>query len=107
MIAKHLLAGVLVLAGVSATVGCGSQNGEQIKATAASAIEQSKKLLQGAAESGQPVGSGGMILTEALAEIEKTDAAKAKALQADVDAMMNASKPEDVKAKAKELLGKL
>jgi len=89
----------------SSLVGCGGP--KTIPANVAPAVEQSKKLLQDIASSGASPGSGGMILNEALTEIGKTDAGKAKSLQADVDAIMSATKPEDLKAKAKALLEKL
>ncbi|MEY4566293.1 MAG: hypothetical protein RLY14_1263 [Planctomycetota bacterium] len=89
----------------SSLVGCGGP--KTIPANVAPAVEQSKKLLQEIATSGNSPGSGAMILNEALAEIGKTDAAKAKTLEADVAAFMTATKPEDLKAKAKALLEKL
>jgi hypothetical protein len=96
---------VLAVLVSSSLVGCGGP--KTIPATMAPAVEQSKKLLQEIATSGSSPGSGAMILNEALTDIGKTDASKAKSLEADVAAFMSATKPEDLKAKAKALLEKL
>jgi|LakMenE01Jun11ns_1017448.scaffolds.fasta_scaffold9923307_2 hypothetical protein len=105
MRANKFLATIALVAIVSPLAGCGGP--KVVPANVAPAVEQSKKLLEEIANSGKSPGSGGMILTEALTEIAKSDAAKAKTLQADVDAIMTAGKPEELKAKAKALLEKL
>lgn len=88
-------------------VGCGPTQGEKIQATQSPVLEQIKKMLQTASTDGKPLGSGGMLSMEYLAELEKTDAAKAKSLQSDFDALMSANDPADIKAKAAALLKKL
>lgn len=106
MKARKFLASVAVALVVSTSlVGCGGP--KTVPANVAPAVEQSKKLLQEISTSGKSPGSGGMILNEALSEISKTDAAKAKSLQADVDTIMSSTKPDELKAKAKALLEKL
>lgn len=101
---------VLLAIAISSTtflVGCGGTQGQKIEAKPSPVVEQVKSMLKTASEDGNPLGSGGMISMEYLTELGKTDAAKAKALQADFDALMSASKPDDVKAKAAALLKKL
>lgn len=97
----------IAIAATTFFVGCGATQGEKIAATPSPVLEQVKSMLKTASEDGKPLGSGGMISMEYLAELEKTDSAKAKALQADFDALMSAGNPADVKAKAAALLKKL
>jgi hypothetical protein len=97
----------IVIASTAFMMGCGATQGEKIAATPSPVADQVKSMLKTAAEDGKPLGSGGMISMEYLAQLEKTDAAKAKSLQADFDALMSAGNPADVKAKAAALLKKL
>ncbi len=97
----------VALASSMFVVGCGPTQGEKIPAKASPVLDQVKSMLQTASEKGQPLGSGGMIFSEYLVGVEKTDAAKAKALQTEFDALMSANTPADIKAKAAALLKKL
>ena len=97
----------IALASSMFVVGCGPTQGEKIPAKASPVLDQVKSMLQSASENGQPLGSGGMIFSEYLVGVEKTDAAKAKALQAEFDSLMSASAGADIKAKAAALLKKL
>jgi hypothetical protein len=89
----------------SSFFGCGGP--KTIKTSTSPAIDQSKKLLQEVISTGNSPGSGAMIFTEVLAEIEKTDPSKAKAIKTDVDALISGGKPEELKARAKAILEKL
>lgn len=104
-IQKILLA--IVMASTTVFVGCGPTQGEKIEAKQSPVLDQIKSMLKTASEDGKPLGSGGMLSMEYLAQLEKTDAAKAKELQADFDALMSASNPADVKSKSAALLKKL
>lgn len=97
----------IVIASSAFLVGCGATQGEKIAATPSPIAEQIKSMLKTASEDGKPLGSGGMLSMEYLAQLEKTDAAKAKELQADFDALMSMGNPAEIKAKAAAILKKM
>lgn len=76
---------------------------EQPNVAAKQAVETN---LQMAAESGQ-VGSEMMEVQQKLEEMKATDSALATELLADLEELQAMSNPEQVKAKAKEMIGKL
>ncbi len=88
-------------------VGCGGPNDTPIEVTPPAATEELKAMLTDLASSGEPVGSGGMVISERIEEIRKTDPAKADALQKSADNLMGASDPSKVKSLAKEMLSNL
>ena len=89
-------------------VGCGDGPAPvPVQPPAAPAgVEAAKSVLQGIADSGE-VGSGIEGLRTALEELQQSDSAKATALLSDLTALEAASSPDQAKAKAKEMLGKL
>ena len=97
----------LLLLGIVGTSGCGGDQGQKKEVPRSSELDNVKSVLQAAAESGAPLGSGSMVWTPYYAQLEKSDPAKAKALQAEFDALSASNNPADVKAKAAALLKKL
>ena len=88
-------------------VGCGGPDDTPVQVTPPSATEELKTILTDLASSGQSLGSGGMIISERIEEIRKTEPAKADALQKSADNLMGASDPAKVKSLAKEMLSNL
>ena len=88
-------------------VGCGGVDDTPIEVTPPAATEELKTILTDLASSGQSLGSGGMVISERIEEIRKTDPAKADKLQASADNLMGASDPAKIKSLAKEMLSNL
>lgn len=86
--------------------GCGPVD-NPVEVTPPPAVEELRSMLTGLAESGESVGSGGMVISEHIETIRKTDAAKADKLQKSADDLMGASSPAKVKALAKDMLSNL
>lgn len=103
----RFLCTVLLLLGMLGAPGCGGDQGQKKEVAPTTELENVKAVLQTAADSGAPLGSGSMVWTPYFAQLEKSDPAKAKALQAEFDALSASSNPADVKAKAAALLKKL
>ena len=88
--------------------GCGPSGRvkeETIEVKENSALDQSKKYLE-AYSKGQPISSEASTYDSLVAEVRKTDAARADVLQKGFDDIRKASKAA-VPAKAKEVLAKL
>lgn len=95
-----------LLCGVAALVGCG-KGGEAVKAPDTTAKENIKRSLEGIAERGQGGSEIGAVMNE-LQKLKSVDAALAEELIQDAQAFMStALSSEQIKAKAKEMLGKL
>jgi len=97
---------LVLLAVVAVVVGCGPSAESVTPPPERSPAETVKAVLEQAAETGQ----GGSALGEMMDALEKmkaTDAEKAGALEEDANALMSMSDPAEIKAKAKEMLGKL
>lgn len=107
MVIRRFLCWTLLLCGIVGVSGCGADQGQRKEVPVSSELDNVKAVLQTAAESGAPLGSGSMVWTPYYAQLEKSDPAKAKALQAEFDALSASSNPADVKAKAAALLKKL
>ena len=97
---------LLLLASCVLTIGCGPKAQLKGDAKNETALETVKTVLTELSESGA-MGSGVGKLMAALEEYKAVDAAKAEELRKDAQSMMSASSPDAVKAKAKEMLGKL
>lgn len=97
---------LVLLAAVAVVVGCGP-GVESVSPPPERSPEQIvKSALEHAAETGQAGSELGEMMA-ALGEMQATDAEKASALQEDAQALMSMSDPAAIKAKAKEMLGKL
>lgn len=98
--------GLLMLAATVVMFGCGPQ-AESVQEVKVSPRDAVKQALEGIAESGQ----GGSEIGAMMGELDKLaaeDAALAETLKADAEAMMMGGMSSDqIKAKAKEMLGKL
>lgn len=91
----------LTLLSVVAIVGCGQEPAADVTPLEElPAAQSAKAVLTEIAESGQ-VGSGAMELRENLKELNQ------QAMVAELDALEAMSKPEEIKAKAKEMLKEL
>ena len=93
----------VLLTAVSA--GCGGEGVETVEAPSPTA--NAKATLEGLAESGQPLGSGGQVIQDAINAIRETDAAKADDLQKDYDKLITLRNPAQIKATAKSMADKL
>jgi len=96
------------LAAAVALAGCGPSGRvkeETIEVKENSALDQSKKYLE-AYSKGQPISSEASTYDSLVAEVRKTDAARADVLQKGFDDLKKAPKGS-VPAKAKEILAKL
>ncbi len=97
---------VVALVGFAA-VGCGGDGGQVMEASVPPAEAQMKSMLEKAAESGESMGSGAMILQEGIDSIRERDAAKADALQKEYEELSIATEPAKVKSSARAMLDKL
>jgi len=84
-----------------AAVGCGS-GAVEVQPPPQDAA--AKKMLQDMAETGQPMGSGGMEIASHISRIRQTDPAKADKLQKQFDDLVSIKNPAQVKAAAKKML---
>jgi len=96
----------LVLLGVIAVVGCGPSAQLTGSAQEETPTDIAKATLEQIVESGQAGSEIGAMMV-AFEEMRATDAATADALIEDGNAMMAMSSPDEIKAKAKEMLAKL
>ena len=91
---------ILMIVGVFAIIGCKANEDVEVKPVEpASATANAKMALDEIAETGE-VGSGMMLLREAVEEIDKS-------MLTELDAMEKLKDPEQIKAKAKALSAKL
>ena len=103
-----LVRGSIVLI-VLAMIGCGGGGPAPVAVeppAQTAGIDAVKSMLQDVAGSGE-LGSGAEGLRTALEAMKGSDAAKATALLADLDALEASGSPDAAKAKATEMLGKL
>ena len=92
---------------MTSLVGCGAVTNDAPKTvTPPSSTEQMKAVLNDLAQSGQ-MSSGVMTLETEIDKLKATDAAKADALKKDYDALKAMNDPNQIKAKAQEMLKKL
>jgi hypothetical protein len=84
--------------------GCGPR--EEKQAVEPAGNEQIRPALEQVAESGV-VDSGLMVVREELEKMQSTDAAKAQELLKDLEELESMSSPDQVRNKAKAMLGKL
>lgn len=96
---------MLSLLALCTILGCGTSTPSET-VTAPPATDSIKMGLQSAAEQGV-IDSGLVGVREELANLKKTDPAKADELLADLDQLEKTSGADKVKAKAKEMIGKL
>lgn len=66
-----------------------------------------KTQLEHMAETGEPMGSGGMEIQMAIEKIKETDPAKADKLQGQFDSLVSERNPGKIKATAKEMAAEL
>ena len=95
-----------VLAVALLVVGCDKRGGSTAASKPPDATA-AKAVLDEVAKTGQ-IGSGFLTVTDYVEYLKKTDSAKAEALSKEVEAMNKLSNsPDALKAKAKEIAGKL
>jgi hypothetical protein len=95
----------LLVLGAVAVLGCGEGVTTQ-PAQEAAPQQQIKSALETCAESGT-IDSGLMVVREQAEAMQETDPDKADALLKDLDELESLRDPAQIKAKAKEMLGKL
>ncbi len=102
------LACLLCMVLAAGFVGCnsGADNDEVIVNKDYNPITELKSGLEGIEKSGR-IGSGFGSLKGAIIDLRKKDAAKADALEKELNELAGLSDPAKVKAKAKEIIGKL
>ncbi len=100
--------GSMLVLGVALLSGCGPVEPEGTKVTVQSSaiVENLKKNLEEMTKSGK-TGSGLTALESDINGIKASDSAKGEALHKDFMRLQLATKPEEVKAITKEMLGKL
>ncbi len=103
MMRALLLLFVLCCTGV---VGCGP-DGEPVVVTPPAIEAQLVAVLTEIEKSGEPLGSGGMVIEEGIEAIRTQDPAKASALDAEFKNLASATSPGSVKSAAKAMLDKL
>lgn len=86
--------------------GCGGPKSVKVTPVTVSAADAVKGALNDIVQSGE-LGSGSMALQENIEKLKATDAAKGEALLKDYEALAKLKDPAALKAKAKEMLGKL
>lgn len=87
-------------------LGCGERS-TVVESAQPAPEEQLSTVLDGLIESGEPLGSGGMILQDSVQEIREKDPAKADALSSLLDGLISEQNPAQVKSKAKAMRDKL
>jgi hypothetical protein len=92
---------------LTGAVGCGGGVEETTeKVIVITPEERLKAMMEQSAKDGQPLGSGGSVVTEAIEEIKKKDPAKGAALE-EAAKDLNQQDPNKIKASAKAVLSKL
>lgn len=87
-------------------LGCGDSS-TVVESTQPAPEDELRTVLTGLIESGEPLGSGGMILQDSVQEIREKDPAKADALSSILDDLISEQNPAQLKSKAKAMLEKL
>lgn len=95
----------LLVLPLAVLLGCSGRAGP-VRVEPPKAADMVKAALQDLATSGQ-IGSSIDELKTHLESMKATDSAKAAALLADYDKLVKLTNPQAIKAKAKEMLGKL
>lgn len=89
---------------VAAAIGCGVK--EEVKTVTPAGPPPAKAMLEEVAKTGE-LGSGAMEIRSSLETVKGADAAKGEALLKDMDELEKLGDPEQIKAKAAEMAGKL
>lgn len=87
-------------------VGCGETQ-TAVEATQAAPEDELRLVLDGLIQSGEPLGSGGMVLQDSVQAIREKDPAKADALSSLLNDLVAEQNPAQVKSKAKAMRDKL
>jgi len=98
MLSLVLLTGILV--------GCGPTE-NPVAVTPPAVDTQLRTALMEVEKSGEPLGSGGMVIQEGIDTIRAQDPAKASALDAEFQKLAAANNPGAVRSAAKAMLDKL
>lgn len=98
--------GSLLVLSVALLAGCGGPEDVKVQVQSSQITENLKASLEGMVKSGK-TGSGLTSLESDINGIKTTDSAKGEELHKGFLKLQTASKPEEVKAIAKEMLGKL
>lgn len=104
MLNRFLLAVCLVL---PVMIGCGRDTAHIVDATPPPAEQQLRSMLKDLAESGEPLGSEGMVIQDNVEQIRKEDPAKGEALAQHVDGLLAETNPAQVRSKAQAMLNEL
>jgi hypothetical protein len=99
-----LLMGLMLLA---LSVGCGGTEGVVVEGKPATPADELKKTLEALVKSGEPLGSGGYTIQQAIDGIKATDKAKGDSLQPECDKLMSTTNPAEIKKIAESMLKKL
>lgn len=97
---------LLLVLGCTVAIGCGP-TGDPVAVTPPTADAQLRTALIEIEKSGEPLGSGGMVIQEGIEAIRAQDPAKATALDAEYQNLATANTPAAVKSAAKTMLDKL
>jgi hypothetical protein len=98
---------LVALALLSPLVGCGTADEpSSVNVTPPPATDSLKAALNDVIQSGQ-LGSGGMTIEQEIENLRASDAAKADALKADYEKLRTMGDPNQLKAKAQEMISKL
>jgi hypothetical protein len=95
----------LAIAVIIFAVGCGTAKEAEESVTPAPPPSV-KLMLEGVSRSGE-LGSGAEEIRKSIAKLKETDPAKGNALSADLSALEKMTDRAKIKAKAKEMVGKL
>jgi aminopeptidase N len=96
----------VVVAVVWTVIGCGCAKVNPVPAEASASDHELKLVLEYAAETGR-LGSSYAETPNILEEIKKTNPAQADALRKQLSELEKLKKPEEIKAKAQEILASL
>jgi len=97
---------LLLVLGSTVAIGCGP-DGDPVAVTPPTVDSQLRVTLTEIEKSGQPLGSGGMVIQEGIEAIRAQDPAKAAALDAEFQNLASANTPAAVKSSAKTMLDTL
>ncbi len=98
--------GSMLVLSVAMIGGCAGPEDTKVEVQSSTIVDSLKKSLEGMAKTGN-TGSALTSLESDINGIKTTDKAKGEALHADFRRLQVASKPDEIKAIAKEMLGKL
>jgi len=97
---------LLLALGCTVVVGC-APDGEPVAVTPPAVEAQLRAVLTDIEKSGEPLGSGGMVIEEGIEAIRALDPSKASALDTEFKNLSSATTPGAVKSAAKAMLDKL